>query len=37
MYMKLWGVVNNSKSMDGIDFQKNQSMGSLFERGRGLN
>jgi hypothetical protein len=27
--MKLWEVVSNSKSMDGIDFQKNLSRGSL--------
>ena len=30
IYMKLWEVVNNNKSMDGIDFQKNLSWGSLF-------
>jgi hypothetical protein len=27
--MKLWEVVSNSKSIDGIDFQKNLSRGSL--------
>jgi hypothetical protein len=31
--MKLWEVVSNSKSMDGIDFQKNLSRGSLFSEG----
>jgi hypothetical protein len=27
LYTKLWEVVNNSKSIDGIDFQKNLSKG----------
>jgi hypothetical protein len=33
--MKLWDseVVSNSKSMDGIDFQKNLSRGSLVREG----
>jgi hypothetical protein len=30
IYTKLWEVVSNSKSMDGIDFQKTLSRGSLF-------
>ena len=33
IYTKLWEVVSNSKSMDGIDFQKNLSRGSLFLEG----
>jgi hypothetical protein len=33
IYMILWEVVSNSKSMDGIDFQKNLSRGSLFWEG----
>jgi hypothetical protein len=31
--MKVWEVVINNKSMDGIDFQKNLSRGLLFWEG----
>ena len=33
MYMNLWEVVINSKSIDRTDFQKNLSRGSLFLEG----
>jgi hypothetical protein len=33
IYTKVWEVVSNRKSIDGIDFQKNLSKGSLLWEG----